>query len=58
MFEVASGKGCNKVRNLGVLQNELMKELKGKKFLLVLDDFWKTDVTNARYATCSLDSWG
>jgi len=45
MFEAASGKGCNKVRNLGVLQTELMKELKGKKFLLVLDDFWKTDVT-------------
>jgi len=45
MFEAASGKGCNKVRNLGVLQNELMKELKGKKFLLVLDDFWQMDVT-------------
>ncbi|OEL13342.1 putative disease resistance protein RGA1, partial [Dichanthelium oligosanthes] len=43
MLEAASGKRC-KLRNLGMLQEDLKKKLGGKKFLLVLDEFWHTDV--------------
>ena len=44
MFEAASGEECKVVRNLSKLQDQLREKLEHKKFLLVLDDFWKTDV--------------
>ncbi|RLM69839.1 disease resistance protein RGA2 [Panicum miliaceum] len=44
LFEAESGQECKVVRNLGKLQDQLREKLEHKRFLLVLDDVWKTDV--------------
>uniref|UniRef100_A0ACD5ZE07 Uncharacterized protein n=1 Tax=Avena sativa TaxID=4498 RepID=A0ACD5ZE07_AVESA len=49
MFEAATGTSCPQLKNRDTLQDMLEEKLRGKRFLLVLDDVWYNirDVTQS-----------
>ena len=58
LLESITSKHCAVLQDMGLLQVELREQVRGKKFLFVLDDLWNDNYSDWRSCTGSFYLWG